>query len=68
MQKRAPASGHGPAPSRPGPTKTGYSPEALAAQSIFVPAGSSVRARSEGIARATRPRSPGGTIASASAS
>ena len=50
-QKRRPASGHHSAPSRPGPTKTGYSPEALAAQSIFVPAGSSASADREGSAR-----------------
>ncbi len=67
-QKRSPVSGQGPAPSRPGPTKTGYSPEALLAQSIRVPSGSSASAWIDGNARATVPRSPAGTIASASSS
>ncbi len=51
-----------------GPTKTGYSPEGLAAQSSLVSSGSCSSARIEGIARPITPRSPLGTIASASSS
>ena len=67
-QKRRLASGHQPASRSPGPQKTGYSPEELDAHSIRVPRGSSARARIEGRARPTMPRSPGGMTASASSS
>ena len=63
-----PGSGAQPAPSRPEPTKIGYSPELLEAQSSFVPAGSSVSAWIEASARAATSRSPTGITASASSS
>ena len=67
-QKRRSSVGQQSAPSRPGPTNTGYSPEALEAQSSFVRSGRSASAIAEGSARLTMSRSREGITASASSS